>query len=441
MMRAFVLEDHISLLQRCGSIRLVTAMVTDEGFSHSAEAARRLMSILEEQRVRCREILSRQEERFRLAGETITQYFQALLDTPKVQTGKDSPQESSLADVAAMVASLESAVAALREEREHIHRQAAERAQALQQMGGELAALREELAALRSLKQQLESQLAAAQRAMAENEMQWKAREAELRREFEKQQNLWASQWNEREATLNALVLRAAQLEEELETLRKQANSPAPDEIRERYNLATAEIRELRQRNAELEKKIAELEQRSTKAERLSSDGRILDWEAEKQRILAALEAEVADQDPERPAEHARLQEVIKKTETILAEKDREIAELRRLLEEQATNIGSVAVGAAALERLLDQDEVIRQQREHLRQLEEEWKEKLRKAELEISLERAKLAREKALLEERQRELEEKLQNLEKMGQPAEKTKAARGRWLTRLGLNGNSES
>lgn len=420
----------------------MTGMVTDEGLCTPTEAAQQLIRVLDEQRGRCREILSRQEERLRLAGEALTQYFQTLLESPHARRTDAVPPQGSLDPSASgMLASLESAVAALREERELVHRQAVERSQVLEQMGAELATLREELSALRSLKEQLEAQLTTARQALGASDEQWKVREAELRAEFEKQQSLWTTQWNDREATLNALVLRCAQLEEELETLRKQGGSQGYNEILERYNLATAEIRELRHRNAELEKKIAELEQRSGGNAPLSSDGRILDWEAEKQRILAALEAEAANHDPERSAERERLHEVIKKTETILAEKDREIAELRRILEEQATSIGSVAVGAAALERLLDQDEVIRQQREHLRQLEEEWKEKLRKAELEISLERAKIAREKALLEERQRELEEKLQTLEKAGQPADKTKPARGRWLTRLGLNGNPES
>jgi hypothetical protein len=143
------------------------------------------------------------------------------------------------------------------------------------------------------------------------------------------------------------------------------------------------------------------------------------------------------DSDPQHAAERLRIQDVIKKTEAALAEKDKEIAELRRLLEDQSTNIGSVAVGAAAIERLFDQDEVLREQREHLRQLEEEWKEKLRKAELEISLERAKIARERAVLEEKQRELEERLASLgSSKATEEDKNKPGRGRWLTRLGIN-----
>ena len=111
--------------------------------------------------------------------------------------------------------------------------------------------------------------------------------------------------------------------------------------------------------------------------------------------MLAALEADdagtpVTDQDRD------NLQNTIRISDRIIAEKDREIAELNRLLEQQSGNIGEVAIGAAAIGAALDNDELVQQERERLVVLQEEWTEKLRKAEVEISVERATFAREKA---------------------------------------------
>jgi len=123
---------------------------------------------------------------------------------------------------------------------------------------------------------------------------------------------------------------------------------------------------------------------------------------------------------------------VLRATDQAIAAKDREIAELRQLLQDQSKNLGTVAVGAAALGQMLDNDAIIREERENLRKLQEEWREKLRQAEIEIAVERAKLARQRAELEERLRELPPKPES----GGPSEKAeKPARGRWLARLGL------
>jgi chromosome segregation ATPase len=161
-----------------------------------------------------------------------------------------------------------------------------------------------------------------------------------------------------------------------------------------------------------------------------------LDWEAEKRRLLAALEAE-GDGSSSETGSHAEalaeIQEVVRRTDMLLAEKDREIAELKQLLQDQSANLGSVAVGAAAIGQLLDADEIVREEREKLRRLQAEWEEKMRTAEIEISTERAKLARQRAELEEMLRE--NQLGNGPK-GNGSGKTEAASsGRWLARLGL------
>lgn len=405
----------------------------------SETAGEQLVRLLHEHRARCREVLSRQEERLRLAEQELVSYLDGLVRALESQSSQRPANEVDHTEkFQPLLAALESAVRAIQEKGEALRTQDQDRSQTIAQLTAELTAMRQELAELRSIKDRLEQQLAAASQSRNENAQQWQRREAELKAEFEAEKNRWRAQWNDRESALNALVARCSELEEELENLRSRGTSEVSADLQQRYEMAIAEIRELRQKNADLEQRLAQAGQSAVKQPVSSSNGQILDWEAEKQRILAALEAEAEnDSDPQHAAERLRIQDVIKKTEAALAEKDKEIAELRRLLEDQSTNIGSVAVGAAAIERLFDQDEVLREQREHLRQLEEEWKEKLRKAELEISLERAKIARERAVLEEKQRELEERLASLgSSKATEEDKNKPGRGRWLTRLGIN-----
>ena len=92
-------------------------------------------------------------------------------------------------------------------------------------------------------------------------------------------------------------------------------------------------------------------------------------------------------------------------TDEVVAEKDRLITELKAQLE----TVPSGDAGRQAASELLDGDEVIQQERAKLLELQESWKEKLRKAEIEISVERAKLARERSKMEEQIQALEARL--------------------------------
>ncbi len=122
------------------------------------------------------------------------------------------------------------------------------------------------------------------------------------------------------------------------------------------------------------------------------------------------------------------------RTDKIIAEKNREIEELQQLLNNQSNSLGSLALGAAALEPVFDQDVIIREERQRLQQLQEECRGKLRQAEIELAMERARLAR-------RDAEIEEKLRNGELRRASAETEALAptgrpvRGRWRTQLGL------
>lgn len=209
-------------------------------------------------------------------------------------------------------------------------------------------------------------------------------------------------------------------------------------DMKRRYELAMEDLRDQKKRVAELEKQLAEAPRSSAPAA-VAAGGEKLDWEAQKRRMLAALEADAdADEDEERQAERLKIQEVIAQTEAALAAKDAEIEELRQLLEAQSGSIGNMAVGAAAFADILSKDEVVQTERERLQQLQQEWEEKLREAEIDLSVQRAKIARERAEIEERQRMLEEqKARHVEAAdaGDGNKTGKPPRGRWLARLGL------
>ncbi len=212
-------------------------------------------------------------------------------------------------------------------------------------------------------------------------------------------------------------------------------------DMQRRYQLAMDDVRELKKKNAELEKRLSSGGQAAAP---IASDG--MDWEAQKRRLLAALEANENDGDDseEDRAERVKMRDVIAKTDAVIAAKDQEIAELKQLLDAQSDNIGSMAVGAQAIAELLNQDEVVAAERERLQQMQKEWEEKLRQAEIEMSVQRAKIARERAEIEERQRQLQE--QQAEQGGDDAlpsdgsKGKKPQRGRWLTRLGLKEQDE-
>jgi len=209
-----------------------------------------------------------------------------------------------------------------------------------------------------------------------------------------------------------------------------QASSQEMDDLRCRFEMAVQDVRELKNRNAELEERLDQTEQSGAG----SSTGGAFDWEAQKRKLFAQLDADFDGSDENDSAEKMTIEGTIRITDQVVAEKDREIAELKSRLNQQ---VGTEALGSAA--EVLDADELIRQEREDLRQLQEEWQEKLRKAEIDISVERAKVARERAQLEEKLRtceairaEQEGDDRNVQAGG---ESSKAPRRRWLTRLGL------
>ena len=225
-------------------------------------------------------------------------------------------------------------------------------------------------------------------------------------------------------------------------------------DLRRRLEMATSDCRDLKSKNLELQDQLAKGGGSGSKSGAKSpalSDSQGMDWEAQKQRMLAQLEADYDDSDPVQKAERLTVEKAMKATEEALATKDqevrdirREVEELRGLLENQSGSIGQFAVGAAAFAGMLDKDELVRQERESLQKMQETMREQLKKAEIDISMERAKIARDRAELEEQLHALQqEKAQQA--ASEPAtggdKGKKPARGRWLSRLGLSDGEKS
>ena len=240
------------------------------------------------------------------------------------------------------------------------------------------------------------------------------------------------------EARMAGLVEQLSRAEEQLEKASEASIGEGGDEeLQRRHEMALDDIRELKSKNEALQEELSQAQVAGGAT--TSTPAGSLDWEAEKRRILAELDSEFDEDDQEDQAVRLEIEDVVNKTQQAISEKDREIGELQELLDKQSSNIGSVAVGAAAIGEMLDQDAVIMEERENLRQLQAKWEDKLRKAEIDLSVERAKIAREKA-------EIKEKFAAIEKLGVPAgdeadSPEKPARGRWLSRLGLQDDDDS
>jgi len=213
------------------------------------------------------------------------------------------------------------------------------------------------------------------------------------------------------------------------------------DDLRRRFEMAVQDVRELKTKNVELTEQLAKARQPSggASAAGVSSGG----WESLKKKLLADLETDFDDEDGAEKADKLTVHGAIKITDQVVAEKEREIEELRSLLQSQTQQVGDVAVGAAAVAQMLDTDELIRQEREALKRLQDSLREQLRQAEVDISVERAKLARERAEVDEKIRGIEAEKANMPAVGSEhvGEKGKKPGGRkWLTRLGLGDGKE-
>lgn len=211
-----------------------------------------------------------------------------------------------------------------------------------------------------------------------------------------------------------------------------EADPRKAEDLERRLQMAVEELRELKRDNTELENKLTK--SRSSGAAPGPAHSTGLDWESQKQRMLASLEADDPE-DEEQVEERNTIEGTIRITDQIVGQKDEEISELKRRLEELPGTMSTKAATDGAIAEVLDRDEIIRVERERLQQLQLEWRQKIGKAETDLSVERAKIGRERAEIADKMQLYALGQEPRTQGGNTSDPSKPVRGRWLSMLGL------
>jgi hypothetical protein len=199
-------------------------------------------------------------------------------------------------------------------------------------------------------------------------------------------------------------------------------------DLQSRFDDASQEVRDLKAKNADLQNgQETPPGDVATGVMSVVASSASFDWEQQKQRMMQELESDLDTTDEQDQETRVSIEKTIRITDQVIAEKDRQIAQLKAQIESGVESDNEVK--AANVD--FDSDTQIREEREKLASLQDEWREKMRQAEIDISVQRAKLAREHSELEAKLRAAEESAPS-EPTGKPATKQT---GRWLSRLGL------
>jgi hypothetical protein len=219
------------------------------------------------------------------------------------------------------------------------------------------------------------------------------------------------------------------------------------DSVRE---FLAAQQARMERAEAILEEQIELLEKKSKEIELQESDKGLLplpshgsdqgvchSWEAEKKRILAMLDGVLDGDEACQSDQRLKIEDVLRTTDQVIAEKDCDIeALLKQRLAKQIQEDTQEACEKVDLGKILDSDAVIQEERQRLLELQEQWRQKLRQAEIDISKERAQLARMRADLEAQARAAEyAATKSTSEANSTDNSDQPVHGRWLARLGL------
>ena len=207
-------------------------------------------------------------------------------------------------------------------------------------------------------------------------------------------------------------------------------------DLEEQLNILREQLIESRHETVEMRSQYNELSIRLAQYQAPTShSSESFSWEERKLAWLRQLEHETQVENNVSPSRVLEIEKVIEQTDQEVLRRDKEIADLKSLLQEQSVASNGMAVGAAAIAQIIEADDLIIEERQRLKQLQEDWEQKQRQGEIEMSLERAKLARERLELQERMRSLEAMHANqvMDEKGAPS--PGKSKGNWLARLGL------
>ena len=228
-----------------------------------------------------------------------------------------------------------------------------------------------------------------------------------------------------------------AEAETQIESLSQGPDTTEIDDLQRRFEMAIEDVRELKRRNAELEEALAEIQAVGGQGGAVPNGQ---NWAATKNSLMSLLTKDGHSEAAFDADDRLTVEGTIRITDEIVGQRDQEITELRKLLSQKTVSPAEASNSVTANEELLAQDEIIRLERERLAALNQEWREKLRQAEVDLSVQRAGLARERAELQEKIRVIEaerEQLASQQNGNQPApgSKPKKPARRWMERMGL------
>ncbi len=227
-------------------------------------------------------------------------------------------------------------------------------------------------------------------------------------------------------------------LQSELKEARAQNSKPHAEdsELRIQIEQLRSQLLEARHEAVELRMQSNDLGSRLAKFQNVSSNHKseTLTWEQRKEALLQQLEAETHAETPCDPRKVLEIEKVIEQTTSEIQRRDEEIADLKALIEQQSIAHEGMSIGVSAVAEMIESDALIVSERLRLKELREDWEQKQRQAEIEMSMERAKLARERLELQEKTRNYDDN--NIPQTEEEKKATKAgSRGKWLARLGL------
>ncbi|WP_145057999.1 coiled-coil domain-containing protein [Adhaeretor mobilis] len=234
------------------------------------------------------------------------------------------------------------------------------------------------------------------------------------------------------------LVERIAQLEQQTGPIGGDDLQEELVELQQRFERSVEDVRQYKQESADLREELNQLRITSPQVEAEAAAAGGFDWQAQKARLIAQLDEEAAESEPTeaRRAERASLQGTIRMTDEVIAEKDREIAELVEKLKQ-----GGVDMALSAVKKeILDSNELVQEEVERLKKLQGEWEDKVRKSELEFSVERAKLARERSKMENQISNISSEVADKPSQTEGDSEVQPKR-RWLAALGLREDGDS
>jgi chromosome segregation ATPase len=244
--------------------------------------------------------------------------------------------------------------------------------------------------------------------------------------------------WEVRESQLMAEIDR---LHKEILSIAENVqNSAAGEDLEHRIRLLENALQsseqttdELAEENRQLRHQISALSTAAGRKAPTATSSDNLSWDERKKLLMQELDGETSSvvNDDISIADPDALAHLIQSSQIEIERRDREIEELKKLLTTQSNTISEGVNLEAERSKVLDADEIIQQERSRLQTIQSELDEKLRKAEIDLSLERARLARDRQLVEERQQALKNQIAESD-TNTPGVKKR----NWLASLGLD-----